>query len=75
LANLKLSWKDKLIVKMRELTDAMRQASEQSVATQVQEFFEQIREINAAIVAVSKQKEHVECKMLAKVSDHVIQQL
>jgi hypothetical protein len=46
-SNLEMSWEDKLVVKMRELMDAMRQASEGSITRQVQEFIEQIREINA----------------------------
>lgn len=35
LNNTELSWDDKLVVKMRELDDAMKQSSEESINMQV----------------------------------------
>jgi hypothetical protein len=40
LNNTELSWEDKLIVKMRELDDAMRQSSEESINKQVQQYMQ-----------------------------------
>lgn len=53
LNNTELSWEDKLIVKMRELDDAMRQSSEESINKQVQQYMQQIREMNKDIVLVT----------------------
>ncbi len=48
-----MTWDDKLIVKMRELDDAIRQASEQSVNLQVQKYLQKVRDQNQEIVSVS----------------------
>ena len=61
--NTELSWEDKLIVKMRELDDAMRQASEESVNKQVQKYLQKVRDQNKDIVIVTQAKEEIESKM------------
>jgi len=38
LNNTELSWDDKLVIKMRELDDAMKQSSEESINVQVQTY-------------------------------------
>jgi len=38
--NTELSWDDKLVIKMRELDDAMRQSSEQSITKMVQNYMQ-----------------------------------
>jgi uncharacterized phage infection (PIP) family protein YhgE len=69
LNNTELSWEDKLTVKMRELDDAMRQSSEESINKQVQNYMQQIREMNKDIVQVTQEKEEIESKMLQEVND------
>ena len=49
---------------MRELDDAMRQSSEESINKQVQNYMQQIREMNKDIVQVTQEKEEIESKML-----------
>ena len=69
LSNLELSWEDQYIIKMRELNDAIRQASEQSIIKQVQDFLQQIRDINGQIIDITKSKESIESKMLVEVDE------
>jgi threonine aldolase len=67
--NTALSWEDKLVEKMKELDNAMKQASDASINQQVQGNMVQIREKNRQIVELTRQKEEVESKMLQEVSD------
>jgi hypothetical protein len=73
--NTELSWDDKLVIKMRELDDAMRQSSEQSITKMVQNYMQQIRDMNEQIVVVTKDKEDLESKLLQKVSDGALNSL
>jgi hypothetical protein len=73
--NTELSWDDKLVIKMRELDDAMRQSSEQSITKMVQSYMQQIRDINKQIVVLAKDKEEIESKLLQKVPDSALNQL
>ena len=73
--NTELSWDDKLVIKMRELDDAMRQSSEQSITKMVQNYMQQIRDMNEQIVVVTKNKEEIESKLLQKVPDSALNNL
>ena len=73
--NTELSWDDKLVIKMRELDDAMRQSSEQSITKMVQNYMQQIRDMNEQIVVVTKNKEEIESKLLQKVPDSALNTL
>ena len=73
--NTELSWDDKLVIKMRELDDAMRQSSEMSITKMVQNYMQQIRDMNEQIVIVTKDKEEIESKLLQKVPDSALNQL
>jgi len=53
MSNTKMSWDDWLVVKLRELDDAMRQASEKSVNQQVQKYLQKVRDQNQEIVSVT----------------------
>ena len=75
LNNTELSWDDKLIVKMRELDDAMRQASEQSVNKQVQKYLQKVRDQNKDIVIVTQAKEEIESKMKNDVNEQELKEL
>jgi len=46
LNNTELSWEDRVNLTIRELDDAMRQASEESINKQVQQYLQQVREKN-----------------------------
>jgi hypothetical protein len=67
--NTELSWEDKLVIKMRELDDAMRQSSEMSITKMVQNYMQQIRDMNEQIVVLTKDKEEIESKLLLAVPD------
>jgi septal ring factor EnvC (AmiA/AmiB activator) len=73
--NAELSWDDKLVIKMRELDDAMRQSSEKSITQMVQNYMQQIRDINSHIVVVTRIKEEMESKLLQFVPDSDLNQL
>lgn len=75
LNNTELSWDDQLIVKMRELDDAMRQASEESVNTQVQKYLQKVRDQNKDIVIVTQAKEEIESKMKNDVNEQELKDL
>ena len=60
---------------MRELDDAMRQSSEQSITKMVQNYMQQIRDMNEQIVVVTKNKEEIESKLLQKVPDSALNTL
>jgi hypothetical protein len=75
LNNTELSWDDQLIVKMRELDDAMRQASEESVNTQVQKYLQKVRDQNKEIVIVTQAKEEIESKMKNDVNEQELKDL
>jgi hypothetical protein len=64
-----------LVIKMRELDDAMRQSSEQSITKMVQAYMQQIRDMNSQIVVLTKVKEEIESKLLQKVPDSALNQL
>lgn len=53
LHNVQQCWQDKLVEKVRELDDAMRQASDASINMQVQRNMQQIREKNKQIVELT----------------------
>lgn len=53
LNNTELSWDDKLVVKMRELDDAMKQASEESINMQVQTYLQNVKDTNEEIVKIN----------------------
>jgi len=75
LNNTELSWEDKLVVKMRELDDAMRQSSEKSINKQVQTYLEQVKEKNKQIVSLTQKKEKIESTMLKEVSETELKNL
>jgi hypothetical protein len=54
---------------MRELDDAMRQASDESINQQVQKYSEMVRDKNHQIISLTQKKEEVESKMKQGVSD------
>lgn len=64
-----MTWEDQLIVKMRELDDAMRQSSEQSINKQVNKYLQNVRDKNRKIVEVTRDKEEIESKMKNEVND------
>lgn len=64
-----------MIVKMRELDDAMRQASEESVNTQVQKYLQKVRDQNKDIVIVTQAKEEIESKMKNDVNEQELKNL
>jgi hypothetical protein len=73
--NTELSWDDKLVIKMRELDDAMRQSSEQSITKMVQKYMQQIRDMNQQIVVLTQEKEEIESKLLLEVPDSALNSL
>ena len=73
--NTELSWEDKLVIKMRELDDAMRQSSEMSITKMVQNYMQQIRDMNEQIVVLTKDKEEIESKLLLAVPDEQLNRL
>lgn len=73
--NMEHSWDDKLVVKMRELEDALRQSSEESINQQVQKYLQQVREKNKQIVRLTQQKEEIESKKLQEVNDNELRNL
>lgn len=60
---------------MRELDDAMRQASEQSINKQVQKYLQKVRDQNKDIVIVTKAKEEIESKMKNDVNEQELREL
>lgn len=60
---------------MRELDDAMRQASEESVNTQVQKYLQKVRDQNKDIVIVTQAKEEIESKMKNDVNEQELKNL
>ena len=60
---------------MRELENAMRQSSDESINQQVQKYLQQVREKNKLIVQLTQQKEEIESKMLQDVNDNELKEL
>lgn len=60
---------------MRDLDDAMRQASDISINLQVQNNMEQIRTKNKVIVELTRKKEEFESKKLREIQDAELQEL
>ena len=48
---------------MRELDDAMRQSSDESINQQVQKYSQMVREKNSHIIDMTQKKEELESKM------------
>jgi len=69
LTNTQLAWEDNLKEKVKELEDAMKQASDHSINEQVQANMVQIREKNKKIVALTQKKEEINSKIQQNVSE------
>lgn len=70
-----LSWEEKLVERLKELDDARREASDESINDQVQNNMQQIRDKNKQIVILTQQKEEIESKMLQEVNDNQLKDL
>lgn len=70
-----LSWNDTLDEKMRELDDALRKASDDSINRQVQLYLQQVRIKNKAIIELTQRKEEIESKMLQEVPEEKLRAL
>lgn len=75
LNNTELSWDDKLVVKLRELDDAMKQASEESINMQVQTYLQNVKDTNEEIVKINQQKEQIESKMRNEIEEKELKEL
>ena len=60
---------------MRELDDAMRQASDESINKQVQKYLQKVRDQNKDIVIVTQAKEEIESKMKEDVNEDDLKEL
>lgn len=75
LNNTELSWDDKLVIKMRELDDAMKQSSEESINVQVQTYLQNVKDTNEEIVKINQQKEQIESKMRNEIEEQELKEL
>ena len=73
--NNEVSWSDKLQIKMRELDDALRQASDDAINRQVQKYMGHVRDNNRKIVELTQKIEEIESKTLREVSDEELKRL
>lgn len=73
--NTELSWEDRLMIKLKELDEAQRQSSDQSINMLVQNYLQQVRDKNREIVKLTQEKEAVESKMLQAVDEADLSQL
>jgi hypothetical protein len=48
---------------MKELDDAMRQSSDESINQQVQKYSQMVRDKNSQIISMTQKKEELESKM------------
>jgi hypothetical protein len=60
---------------MRELDDAMKQASDESINDQVQKNIQRIRDINKQIVELTQKKEEIESRMRKEVNERDLKEL
>ena len=75
LNNTELSWDDKMVVKLRELDAAMKQASEESINMQVQTYLQNVKDTNEEIVKINQQKEQIESKMRNEIEEKELKEL